>query len=79
LDLPLKNWVFKKFDYLSCFCWLIECRWDYVELGGKYYPDMDRMAALERGMKTWANWVDTNIDRSRTQVLFQAISPTHYK
>ncbi|WJX60394.1 Protein pmr5 [Trifolium repens] len=52
--------------------------WDYVELGGKYYPDMDRMAALERGMKTWANWVDTNIDRSRTQVLFQAISPTHY-
>ncbi|KAK2430337.1 protein PMR5 [Trifolium repens] len=52
--------------------------WDYVELGWKYYPDMDRMAALERGMKTWANWVDTNIDRSRTQVLFQAISPTHY-
>ncbi|XP_040864345.1 protein PMR5, partial [Glycine max] len=52
--------------------------WDYVELGGKYYPDMDGLAALESGMKTWANWVDNNIDRSKTRVFFQAISPTHY-
>ncbi|KAI9092500.1 hypothetical protein K1719_027628 [Acacia pycnantha] len=40
---------------------------------------MDRLAALEIGLKTWANWVDVNIDRSRTKVFFQAISPTHYK
>ncbi|KAL2975763.1 hypothetical protein AAZX31_14G180300 [Glycine max] len=53
--------------------------WDYIELGGKYYPDMDRLAALERGMKTWANWVDNNIDKSKIRVFFQAISPTHYK
>ncbi|KAF7833778.1 protein PMR5-like [Senna tora] len=53
--------------------------WDYIELGGKYYPDMDRLAAMERGLKTWANWVDSNIDRSRTKVYFLAISPTHYK
>ncbi|CAI8585863.1 unnamed protein product [Vicia faba] len=52
--------------------------WDYLELRGEYYPDMDRLGALESGMKTWATWVDANIDRSRTQVLFQAISPTHY-
>ncbi|XP_019420089.1 PREDICTED: protein PMR5-like isoform X2 [Lupinus angustifolius] len=51
--------------------------WDYIELGGKYYPDMDRLAALERGMKTWANWVDTNIDKSRTKVFFLGISPSH--
>ncbi|XP_027336847.1 protein PMR5-like [Abrus precatorius] len=51
--------------------------WDYVELGGKYYPDMDRLAALERGLKTWANWVESNIDRSRTKVFFLGISPTH--
>ncbi|XP_027938923.1 protein PMR5-like isoform X1 [Vigna unguiculata] len=52
--------------------------WDYVGLRGKFYPDMDRLAALEMGMKTWANWVDTNIDRSKTRVFFQSISPTHY-
>ncbi|KAG4974771.1 hypothetical protein JHK87_031592 [Glycine soja] len=51
--------------------------WDYMELGGKYYQDMDRLAALERGMKTWANWVDSNVDRSRTKVFFLGISPSH--
>ncbi|KAJ7959834.1 Protein trichome birefringence-like [Quillaja saponaria] len=52
--------------------------WDYMELQGKYYRDLDRLAALEKGLKTWANWVDSNIDSSRTRVFFQAISPTHY-
>ncbi|KAG5093827.1 hypothetical protein JHK84_049415 [Glycine max] len=51
--------------------------WDYMELGGKYYQDMDRLAALERGIKTWANWVDSNIDSSRTKVFFLGISPSH--
>ncbi|KAI9109902.1 hypothetical protein K1719_018943 [Acacia pycnantha] len=48
--------------------------WDYVELRGKFYPDMDRLAALEIGLKTWANWVDVNIDRSRTKVFFHTFS-----
>jgi len=56
-----------------------KCRWDYIELGSKYYQDMDRLAALERGMRTWANWVDSNVDRSRTKVFFLGISPSHTK
>ncbi|XP_052187884.1 protein PMR5 [Diospyros lotus] len=52
--------------------------WDYMESGGSLYQDMDRLVALESGMRTWARWVDTNVDTSRTVVFFQAISPTHY-
>ncbi|KAG7946771.1 hypothetical protein I3843_14G059200 [Carya illinoinensis] len=52
--------------------------WDYMESGGKYYQDMDRLVALDEALKTWANWVDTNIDSTRTQIFFQSISPTHY-
>ncbi|KAJ6692226.1 PROTEIN TRICHOME BIREFRINGENCE-LIKE 9-RELATED [Salix purpurea] len=52
--------------------------WDYMESGGTYYQDMDRMVALETGLRTWANWVDSNIDTARTRVFFQSISPTHY-
>ncbi|KAK3003814.1 hypothetical protein RJ639_018958, partial [Escallonia herrerae] len=56
------------------------CRtgWDYVDSGGTMYQDMDRLAAIERGLSTWARWVDSNIDPSRTRVFFQSISPTHY-
>ncbi|EPS74278.1 hypothetical protein M569_00476, partial [Genlisea aurea] len=36
--------------------------WDYMEVGGTLYADMDRMAAMERGLRTWAHWVDSNVD-----------------
>ncbi|KZV28798.1 hypothetical protein F511_06232 [Dorcoceras hygrometricum] len=52
--------------------------WDYMEADGSLYQDMDRLAALERGLRTWANWVDSSVDTIRTKVFFQGISPTHY-
>lgn len=52
--------------------------WDYIESGGKYYRDMDQLAAMDKGLQTWANWVDTNIDTTKTRVFFLSISPTHY-
>ncbi|XP_060175023.1 protein PMR5-like [Lycium barbarum] len=52
--------------------------WDYMDLGGKLYQDMDRLVALERGLRTWARWIDANIDKSRTRLFFQGVSPTHY-
>lgn len=52
--------------------------WDIIESGGIYYRDMDRLVALEKGLRTWANWVDSYVDRSRTRVFFQSVSPTHY-
>lgn len=52
--------------------------WDYMESGGSLYEDMDRLVALERGLRTWATWVDANVDATSTRVFFQSISPTHY-
>ncbi|XP_050215694.1 protein PMR5-like [Mercurialis annua] len=52
--------------------------WDYMESGGTYYQDMDRLVALEKALRTWSNWVDSNIDAATTTVFFQSISPTHY-
>ncbi|KAI6670930.1 hypothetical protein NL676_005815 [Syzygium grande] len=53
--------------------------WDVMEAGGKYYEDMDRLVALGTGLRTWVNWVDASVDRARTRVFFQGVSPTHYK
>ncbi|GAB2214807.1 hypothetical protein Droror1_Dr00019171 [Drosera rotundifolia] len=52
--------------------------WDYMESGGTTYQDMDRLAALDKGLTTWANWVDTKVNHTQTRVFFQAVSPTHY-
>ncbi|KAL6901893.1 hypothetical protein ACP4OV_004769 [Aristida adscensionis] len=52
--------------------------WDYMADSGRYYEDMDRMVAFQRGLTTWANWVDLNVDPAKTRVFFQSMSPTHY-
>ncbi|XP_010535369.1 PREDICTED: protein PMR5 [Tarenaya hassleriana] len=51
--------------------------WDMIQSGGLYYQDMDRFVAMEKALRTWAYWVDNNVDRSRTGVFFLSISPTH--
>jgi len=40
---------------------------------------MDRLVAYEKGLKTWAKWVDGNVDITKTKVFFQGISPDHLK
>ncbi|KAI7742245.1 hypothetical protein M8C21_033978, partial [Ambrosia artemisiifolia] len=44
----------------------------------KLRKDMDRMVAFRAALKTWANWVDVNVNTKRTKVFFQGVSPSHY-
>ncbi|KAK0579879.1 hypothetical protein LWI29_032984 [Acer saccharum] len=53
--------------------------WDYIQDGPNLVKDMDRLDAFYKGLSTWARWVDTNVDTTKTKVFFQGISPTHYK
>ncbi|OMO60938.1 PC-Esterase [Corchorus olitorius] len=39
---------------------------------------MDPLVAYEKGLNTWAKWVDDNIDPSKTTVFFQGTSPDHW-
>ncbi|CAO2842364.1 unnamed protein product [Amaranthus hypochondriacus] len=52
--------------------------WDYIQDGPNVYRNMDRLTAFTKGMTTWAGWVDSAVDPSKTKVFFQNISPTHY-
>ncbi|PON96507.1 Trichome birefringence-like family [Trema orientale] len=38
---------------------------------------MNRLVAYKNVMRTWAQWVESNIDPTVNKVLFQGISPDH--
>ncbi|XP_008784007.1 protein trichome birefringence-like 36 [Phoenix dactylifera] len=51
--------------------------WDYYKVGGRLFTGLNPMVAYERGLTTWANWVDLNLDPRRTRVIFRSVSPQH--
>ena len=56
---------------------LIEHRWGSFANGEEGYEELDTPIAYRIGMKTWANWVDSNVDPNTTRVFFTTMSPTH--
>ncbi|CAI8618344.1 unnamed protein product [Vicia faba] len=54
-------------------------KWDYIRDGANLVKNMDRLDAFYKGLTTWANWVDANVDPTKTKLFFQGISPTHYR
>ncbi|KDO44402.1 hypothetical protein CISIN_1g017027mg [Citrus sinensis] len=51
--------------------------WDYYMEGKSVYKVMNPMIAYEKGLTTWAKWIDLNIDPRRTRVIFRSMSPRH--
>lgn len=59
--------------------YIILYRWDFIQVGKHLYKDMDRLVAYNIALKTWAKWVDDNVDSAKTKVFFQGVSPDHAK
>ncbi|CAI9757253.1 unnamed protein product [Fraxinus pennsylvanica] len=51
--------------------------WDVLQYNRKLMDDTKIEPAFEIAMKTWANWVDKNVNSTRTTVFFRSISPEH--
>ncbi|KGN52192.1 protein trichome birefringence-like 36 [Cucumis sativus] len=51
--------------------------WDYYMEGQTMYKYMNPMIAYEKGLTTWAKWVDLNLNPEKTRVIFRSMSPRH--
>ncbi|KAI4295064.1 hypothetical protein MLD38_040672 [Melastoma candidum] len=51
--------------------------WDYYMEGNSIIKTLNPMVAYEKGLTTWAKWIDANLDPRRTRVIFRSMSPRH--
>ncbi|KAK2977482.1 hypothetical protein RJ640_016110 [Escallonia rubra] len=52
---------------------------DYYQEGDHVHPRLKVLEAYTRALRTWARWIDKNIDGNRTQVIFRGYSVTHFR
>ncbi|XP_010534606.1 PREDICTED: protein trichome birefringence-like 30 [Tarenaya hassleriana] len=79
-----KNW--KDSDYLvfNTYIWwtkhstikVLRRRGSFGE-GSEEYEEIDMYMTYEKVLRTWAMWLEENIDPSRTSIFFSSMSPTH--
>ncbi|KAL2250390.1 protein trichome birefringence-like 3 [Sesamum indicum] len=51
--------------------------WGSFANGDEGYHELDTTVSYNIGLKTWANWVDSNLNPNRTRVFFTTMSPLH--
>lgn len=57
----------------------IKSLWGTFANGEEGYEELDAHVSYRIGLKTWANWVDSNINPNKTRVFFTTMSPTHQR
>nr|GMD20293.1 protein trichome birefringence-like 41 [Ipomoea batatas] len=78
--------IWKQINVLIFNSWLWWLRmppkqpWDFIEqVDGKVVKDMNRVEAFQMALQTWAKWVDTEVDLTKTKVFFQGETAAHYR
>nr|GMC72701.1 protein trichome birefringence-like 43 [Ipomoea batatas] len=77
------NWKEMDFIIFDTWHWWLHTgrkqAWDWVREGNVTYKDGDRVVLYTKALKTWAKWVDSEVDTKKTKVFFQGVSPDHWQ
>ncbi|KAM7277336.1 hypothetical protein ACFE04_019202 [Oxalis oulophora] len=57
--------------------WWTTHRWDIYRYKGNLIKDMETDFSFKVAMNTWAHWIDSHIDSTKTRVFFRSYSPIH--
>ncbi|EXC13475.1 hypothetical protein L484_003589 [Morus notabilis] len=52
---------------------------NYFREGDYVYPQFDSIEAYRRSLKTWANWIDKNVNPAKQLVFYRGYSTAHFR
>ncbi|KAL0923017.1 hypothetical protein M5K25_007059 [Dendrobium thyrsiflorum] len=79
-----RHWIGVDFLIFNSYVWWtsdpkMKSLWGSFANGEEGYEELDSIIAFTMALRTWANWIDSNVNRSSTRVLFTTASPTHMR
>ncbi|CAL1378720.1 unnamed protein product [Linum trigynum] len=77
-----KNWIGVDILVFNSYVWwmsglTLKTLWGSFANGAEGYEVLDTPVAYKVGLRTWANWIDSNVNPNNTRVFFTTMSPTH--
>ncbi|KAL8526589.1 hypothetical protein ACS0TY_015690 [Phlomoides rotata] len=55
----------------------MEVLWGSFNTSDGIYKKVDMLRSYEMALKTWSDWLEIHVNRSKTQLFFMSMSPTH--
>ncbi|CAM8930131.1 unnamed protein product [Rhodiola kirilowii] len=79
-----KNWQNVDILVFNTYVWWmsglkIKSLWGSFSNGEEGSEELDAPVAYRIGLKTWANWIDSNVNPNKSRVFFTTMSPTHMR
>lgn len=53
------------------------CRWGSLNSSDGIKKKVEMVRSYEMALKTWSDWVEIHVNRTKTQLFFMSMSPTH--
>ncbi|GFQ05666.1 protein trichome birefringence [Phtheirospermum japonicum] len=54
-------------------------RKDYYQEGIHVYNDLNVLEAFRKAITTWGQWIDKNVDPTKSLVFFRGYSASHFR
>lgn len=54
-------------------------RKNYYKEGDYLYPEFDSVEAYRRALRTWASWIDKNVNPAKQLVFYRGYSSAHFR
>ncbi|KAL8260633.1 hypothetical protein R6Q59_028586 [Mikania micrantha] len=79
-----KHWIGVDVLVFNTYVWWmtgykLKSIWGSFANGEDGYEELEAPVSYRIALRTWANWVDSNVDENKTRVFFTTMSPTHQR
>ncbi|KAJ4978515.1 hypothetical protein NE237_009295 [Protea cynaroides] len=76
-----KSWTNADVLVFNSYLWwrrpTLKVLWGSFDNSDGVYKEVEMLRSFEMALKTWSDWMEFHVDRNRTQLFFQSMSPTH--